>query len=147
MKKMFALFILITFNISFAKSQCSDIVLKSIGQVSALYLYNTYGLIGSLADGLESSPNDSTSVRPLINEQISTLTSLKSTYSEMATNGGLAQNDQNFVYEIIDAYTLLIDEAKALNAYMKSPGTTEADFFQTKRKAAWAKIAAILGLE
>lgn len=146
MKKIVTIVILIILNSSFAKSQCSDIVLKSIGQVSALYLYNTYGLIGSLADGLESSPNDSTKVRPLINEQISTLTSLKSTYSEMASNGGLTQNDQNFVYEIINAYTLLIDEARALNLYMQSPNTTEADNFQTKRTAAWAKIASILGL-
>jgi len=52
-----------------------------------------------------------------------------------------------YVSEIIDAFGILIDEGNAAIDYIETGEEVYLDRFETKRIAAWDKIAYLLGLE
>ncbi|MFZ5551778.1 MAG: hypothetical protein ACOZCO_01580 [Bacteroidota bacterium] len=130
-----------------AKSQCESEILDSYGAVSSMYLYNTYIVIGSVGDGFEKGVYDAAYTKLIMNEQISAADNIISGYKAVLATGTITREDSVTLKEMADCCELLKAEATALNVYADDSSAINGDKFQEKRKAAWAKIAEILGFE
>lgn len=123
-------------------------MLETFGAVSGILVYNTYIVIGTMADSYEGEVYDSTDVTSYLGEQTGAMQNLADQYILLRDSGFLKDTaDQVFVGALIEACHLLDAEATALLDYVATPTTENATIFQEYRSRAWAKIADILGLD
>jgi hypothetical protein len=150
MRSLFLVFVfLFTFSQSAtAQTDRENVVLEALGGFSALALYNSYIVVGAVADGFVSDVYTKEMAISLITEQISSLELLIEHCNKLLT-GGVLQNasDKEYVSGIREALKLLKAEASALKGFVESGNETDQKAYDENRNAAWSKIAKLLGLE
>ncbi|MFO1094736.1 MAG: hypothetical protein U0992_15735 [Planctomycetaceae bacterium] len=117
-----------------------------IGALGGAHVYTTYAYIGVLADGLSKELYKPEQTTELLNEIVSVSDSLIKNLGRVR-DGGVSPADTTAINNMIDIYKLLQDEAKAAIAFTGSRTPEDAEKFDAARKAAWPKIADLLGLE
>jgi hypothetical protein len=150
MRSLFLVFVfLFTFSQSAtAQTDRENVVLEALGGFSALALYNTYIVVGAVADGYVSEVYTKEMANNLIAEQISSVELLTEHCNKLLT-GDVLQNpsDKEYVSGIREALKLLKAEATAFKSYIESGAESDQKTYDTNRNAAWAKISKLLGIE
>jgi hypothetical protein len=131
-----------------AQTERENAVLEALGGFSALALYNTYIVVGAVADGYVSEVYTKEMAIDLIAEQISSLDLLSEHCTKLLT-GTVLQNasDKEYVTGIRESLKLLKSEATALKNYINSGSESDQNAYNENRNAAWTKIAKLLGIE
>lgn len=146
-------FAILVFSLTFgstvnAQTDRENVVLEALGGFSALALYNTYIVVGAVADGYASDIYTSEMATNLIAEQISSIELLQE-HCDKLLSGTVLQNpsDKEFVTGIREALKLLKSEAKSFKNYIESGSEGDQKAYNDNRNAAWTKIAKLLGIQ
>jgi hypothetical protein len=140
--------VLPAFALSAQSSDKENTFLETLGAASGIMIYNTYVAIGSIADGYEYEAYDSAEVKVFMDEQAGAMQNMATQYQALLDSGYLeAQEDQEFVSELIVTCRLLSDQAGALTQYALTQSDDVAQAFQDYRSEAWQKIAYLLDID
>ena len=126
-------------------AQDEDPALYAVGALGASNLYNTYFLLGTLADGYATAAYTAQFADELARDIIGLNESSIEVLRRLAEEGDLTGEDLDLVNNMIEAHRLLIGQAWGLIAYVDDASNTE-DWFSYRRKA-WELIQSILGIE
>lgn len=122
--------------------------LRLIGGSMAAMVYNSYVSIGVIADAYESEAYDDEAVKSLMQEQVNMCVKLQEQLQGFVESGFTSDsNDLEYLNRFDGTLELLQEEANALMDYVDNPAELSAEQFQSARKAAWAEIADLLGIE
>lgn len=149
MKKLFFL-VLLAFAVQ-AQAQSTtgkNEALEALGGSGGLLLYDTYLVIGEAADAYSREAYTAAEVEEIVNEQIGGIATVQKQYDALLATKFLSDpNDQKFLRQLIDAFDLVVAEGNALIDYVNSGTDIDANTYDENRKAAWAEISSLLGMD
>ncbi|MFW5826071.1 MAG: hypothetical protein ACOCVO_00795 [bacterium] len=126
-------------------AQEDDPALYAVGALGASNLYTTYFLLGTLADGYATAAYTASFADELARDVIGLNESSIEVLEDLLDDDGLLDEDRTLVTEMIEAHSLLINQAWGLIAYIDDSSDTD-DWFEYRR-AAWDAITELLGIE
>lgn len=126
-------------------AQEDDPALYAVGALGASNLYTTYFLLGTLADGYATAAYTSTFADELARDVIGLNESSIEVLEDLLDDDALVGEDRALIKEMVEAHTLLINQAWGLIAYVADSSDTD-DWFRYRR-AAWELITQLLGIE
>jgi hypothetical protein len=135
-----SLFLLVAVGVT-AQEQESDPVLYALGAVGVSNLYFSYSFLGSVADGVASGVYDPVTASDLTDDAISLNTSSRDVLTGLLDASGLSDDDKRTLEEMIEAHSLLIQEAWGLLSYIDDPSDSED--FRYYRDQAWNAISSL----
>lgn len=144
MKRVFILCLVIVIGSATVVAQDEDPALYAIGALSASNLYNTYFLLGTLADGYANAAYPASFARDLTRDVIGLSESAVDVLGELVAQDDVVPEDRRLVERMIQAHNLLINQAWGLISYIDDPEDTD-DWF-TYKEQAWEEITSILGI-
>jgi hypothetical protein len=123
-------------------------LLELFGGISAGFLYNTYGLIGSISDGYAHEAYDPLTVSNLMDAQKKLADNLVKMIEEL-NNGGVLKNkkDQDFTASFISILKGLKKQAQLLEDYADNRSRQKQDAYEAQRKQNWSAISKLMGIE
>lgn len=124
-----------------------DLFLESIGAFTAQGMYLTYSAIGSLADSYENEVYDKDKTLRVLGEYLALAKVAREQLTKLLGEATLSANDSKFVTKCLQTYNYLVQEGEALKRYIETGNSTHVDTFHKNRKAAWANIQELLGLD
>jgi hypothetical protein len=135
-------------NSATAQTDRENAVLEALGGFAALSLYNTYIVVGAVADGYASEVYTQEMAINLLAEQVSSVELLTEHCNKLLT-GSVLQNasDKEYISGIRDALKLLQAEASSYKNFIESRSENDQKAYDENRNAAWAKISKLLGFE
>ena len=151
MKKLF-LFLCIILLLSTAYGQtCEERekeLLTTIGSFSAGYLYNTYGMIGSISDGFVHDAYDAETVNDLLKAQNNLLDHLTNTMEKLV-KGQFLTDSVDIRYAGSAALVLkgLKKQSELLMEYVKNKSKQKSDAYDDQRNRNWKEISKLMGLK
>jgi hypothetical protein len=140
MKKFFLLPVLFFLFLTSGKTQCKKEVLTVIGESSFVAIYNSYCVIGLTADAVFNNVYVDTFARDIANEQIRYIQVLKEEIRLSAEADAYDIDWELYMYDAIACFEKISEAAEALVLYIANKNTSNYDFFQVKREAAWDSI-------
>jgi hypothetical protein len=148
MKKLF-FFLLVALSLQVhAQTSGKNEALEALGGSGGLLLYDTYLVIGEAADAYSRDAYTASEVEEIVKEQIGGITTVQKQYEALLATKFLSDpNDQKFLRELSDAFDLVVAEGEALVDYVNSGSDTDATIYDDNRKAAWAEISSLLGMD
>ena len=126
-------------------AQEDDPALYAVGALGASNLYTTYFLLGTLADGYATAAYTASFADELARDVIGLNESSIEVLEDLLDDDGLLDEDRALVKSMIEAHSLLINQAWGLLAYIED--STDTDEWFEYRRAAWDAITELLGLE
>lgn len=117
-----------------------------IGALGGSHVYTTYGYIGVIADGVPKDTYSEEKVRELMAEVIAMNDNLVAQLAKVRATS-LMPEDIEALDQMIEIYSLLREQAEALNAFTQSRTQEHANEFERLRTTVWPKISLLLGLE
>ncbi len=126
-------------------AQEDDPALYAVGALGASNLYTTYFLLGTLADGYATAAYTASFADELARDVIGLNESSIEVLEDLLDDDGLLDEDRTLVKEMMEAHSLLINQAWGLIAYIEDSSDTD-DWFEYRR-AAWDAITELLGIE
>lgn len=152
-KRSFAILgILITFLFLFrigvqSHENSKNILLGTVGGLSAQGVYLTYVSIGTLADGYVYKAFNKKMATSLLGEYIGLAGNSKNLLKKLIDQKIVSGRDINFVKDLIITYDLLIAEANAFRQYVATDDKNQIKIYDSNRKKAWAKISKLLNIK
>ena len=128
-----------------AVAQEEDTALYAVGALGASNLYNTYFLLGTLADGYATAAYTAQFADELARDIIGLNESSIEVLQRLVDQNITVGEDRQLVLDMITAHELLTGQAWGLIAYVEDSTDTAAWF--SYRRQAWELITAILGIE
>jgi hypothetical protein len=151
MKKIFiALTVLFLSSISYAQTceEREDKLLSSMGSFSAAVLYNSYGMIGAIADGYNNNAYDAKAVNDLMVTQQKLYDNLAQVLEELKSGNVLKdESDKKYAASAIEILKGLKRQAKLMNDYAETRNQKNQELFEAQRKKNWKDIATLMGIE
>lgn len=152
MKNILTFCILSLFMFGFVNAQTSnvkeDAALHTLGATSGLLVYQTYMVIGAVADGHNAEAYTKETVNTLMDEQIASCTNINDSYQKLLASGFLtSKGDQDYVRELMATISVLKEEATALKAYVNNSTDANVQTYQKARTQAWDLISKLLGFD
>lgn len=126
-------------------AQEDDPALYAVGALGASNLYTTYFLLGTLADGYATAAYTASFADELARDVIGLNESSIEVLEDLLDDDWLLDEDRTLVKEMMEAHSLLINQAWGLIAYIEDSSDTD-DWFEYRR-AAWDAITELLGIE
>jgi len=151
MRKYIIALFLLPVSISSISQSCGERenkLLEAFGGFSAGFLYNTYGLIGSISDGYTHEAYDAVTVAELMDAQIKVADNLVKVLDELK-NGGFINDtkDQNFAGSVITILKGLKKQANLLEDYADNKSRQKQEAYEEQRKQNWSAISKLMGIE
>ena len=128
-----------------AFAQEEDSALYAVGALGASNLYNTYFLLGTLADGYPTAAYTAQFADELARDIIGLNESSREVLQRLIDQKTVVGEDKQLVLNMITAHELLTGQAWGLISYVEDSSDTEAWF--SYRRRAWEIITDILGIE
>jgi hypothetical protein len=128
-----------------AQSEDADPALYAVGALGASNLYNSYFLLGTLADGYATGAYTAEFADELARDIIGLSESAVEVLEDLSDDGAIAGGDRRLVSRMIRAHELLIQQSWGLITYVEDTSQTEAWFYY--RRLTWEAITEILELE
>lgn len=123
-------------------------LLSLMGSFSAGFLYNTYGLIGSIADGYEQGAYNATTVTDLLDAQKTVADNMTNSLEKMSTeNVFLKQTDKEYVVAIINIIKGLKIQSQFLLAIVKSKTQKNSIAYEEQRNKNWKDLSKLMGIK
>lgn len=151
MKKIFfALLVLIISVNSFSQTceEREDKLLSAVGGFSAGLLYNTYGLIGSVADAFGKDAYSAETVTDLMNAQKNMADNIIKMLDGLIKDNALKdENDKNYVIATKEIIAGLKKQAEILADYAKTNSSQQQRAYEQQRQKNWKDISKLMGIE
>lgn len=123
-------------------------LLEAMGSFSAAAMYNTYGAIGSIADGFGGEVYKAEMVTSLLNAQIALCGNLIKVMDSLKTGKILtAQSDQNYSTDVIAILKGLKNQASFFLDYVKDKAQQKMDDYSAQRDKNWKDLCKLMGME
>jgi hypothetical protein len=150
MKKIiFCISLLILSHQSISQQNCDESERNSnaiIAAVSAGFLYNTYALIGSLADGYESNAFDEATLVDLFSAQKQMARNMSSLFEKQDTDPNLQDLGRK---EYMRSLTAIIKEFELqmnlLEKMVQNKSRKNIEAYTTQRSKSWKDISKLMG--
>lgn len=136
---------LIVFS-AFTVSIAGQLQLETIGASVGSNIYLTYLSIGVTADAYENKTYKKESATTYVKSVVGQAKLIKGYLQKLIDSGEVEGEDVNFIKEMISVYDLLIGEGNAFVDFVNTGEKQHLSNFHENRKAAWAKIEVLLGL-
>ena len=125
-----------------------DQALETLGATGGMMIYNTFLVIGTIADGNTKAVYEDQFAIDLLDEQIAAINLLDTQYTELYKSGFITDaSDKKFIEDVIKALHLLKNEATHLKRYISYDLDSDLDEYNAARNSAWDLIKEILGIE
>jgi hypothetical protein len=151
MKKIIVDFILVTLSLNSFSQTCEEReskILSLVGGFSAGMLYNTYGVIGAIADGFTKDAYTQESVNSLMSAQKSMADNfIKMLEENVKQNVFIKESDKNFIVATIEIIKGLKKQAQLLIDISETNSGKKKDAYEDQRKKNWAELSKLMGIE
>jgi hypothetical protein len=151
MKKIIVAFILVTLSLNSFSQTCEEReskILSLVGGFSAGMLYNTYGVIGAIADGFTKDAYTQESVNSLMSAQKSMADNfIKMLEENVKQNVFIKESDKNFIVATIEIIKGLKKQAQLLIDISETNSGKKKDAYEDQRKKNWAELSKLMGIE
>lgn len=151
MKKILvALCMLAVTSSSFAQTceEREDKLLGIMGSLSAGFLYNTYGLIGSLADGYGHDAYDATTVTDLLNAQKKLSDNMIGLFEKAINENAFKDlKDKDYLVASISIIKGFKTQIELLLKVVKNNSQNNLDNYDTQRNKNWKDLSKLMGIK
>jgi hypothetical protein len=120
---------------------------EAYGATAGLGLYNIQVILGLSADAFEKEVYAAEQMNDIVGEQKTILTTLSDYMVKLQGLKTTSAADKKSLKDMNAVATKLTETADSLLAYVADSSVENAEDFQTKRKASYAALADLLGLE
>ena len=147
------IFVLLIFTISHrAVSQTcekrEDQLLGMMGGLSAGFLYNTYGLIGSIADGYGQDAYSESTVIDLLEAQKKLADNMVTLLEKMvAENAFKKQTDKDYVVSSVAVIKGLKTQVQLLITLIKNKSQKNIAAYDQQRNKNWKDLSKLMGVD
>ena len=151
MKKVLTL-LLMSLLLLHARSQTCEqrekVQVSTIGSFSAAFLYNTYGMIGSLADGFGHDAYDEETMTGLLNAQTKLLDNMTQVMEKLFLGNNLQDSvDANYARNTATLLQGLKKQVQHLQEYVNSKSKQKLDAFHVQQDKNWKAISKLMGIK
>ena len=149
-KYLLILAALFVFSNSYSQTceEREDKLLSAVGGFSAGLLYNTYGLIGSVADAFGKDAYTAETVTDLMNAQKNMADNIIKMLDGLINDKALKdENDKNYVIATKDIIAGLKKQAEILVNYAKTNNNQQQKAYEQQRQKNWKDISKLMGIE
>lgn len=150
MKKIIMGTLLLLFSVPSFSQTCEereDKLLESFGSFSAGFIYNTYGLIGSVTDGYMKDAYSDETLNDLMKAQKSVLDNLVSVLTKMIDEKTLKDDaDVNYCNKAISIMKGLKTQAELLQEYARKRNRDSQNAYDVQRQKNWKDISKLMGI-
>lgn len=123
-------------------------LLSAIGSFSAGLLYNTYGLIGSVADAFEKNAYPPETVADLMNAQKNMADNLIKMIDGLLNENALSNDkEKNYITAAKEVITGLKKQAEILADYARTNSSRQQKAYEQQRQKNWKDISKLMGIE
>jgi len=149
MKKIFLAFVIMISVNSFSQTceQRETKLLQAVGGFSSALLYNTYGVIGSIADAYVKNAYNATMVNNLMTAQKTLADNLVTMLNNLVKDSVLKQTDRDYAMGVITILNGLKDQASLLQEFSTVNGEKKQEAYEEKRKENWSAICKLMGIK
>jgi|GEM_PF-3098912 hypothetical protein len=116
---------------------------RTIGLLSAAYLFQTFTVIGAVGDGFAKKAYTEEKARGLLSVSLKLTISVADAFEAMKKMK-LPATDRKAVIELNEVAELLVVEAKALSAYIRSEDKSDFRKYNKARKNVWDRLSKLL---
>lgn len=119
-----------------------------MGSLSAGFLYNTYGLIGSIADGFSHDAYDENTTTDLLNAQKKLADNMVSLFEKIIGENALKdQKDKDYLTAFISIIKGFKTQVDLLLKVVKNNSKNNLDNYETQRTKSWKDISQLMGIK
>lgn len=151
MKKLIIVLSVIIVSLNSFSQTCEereDDLLQTFGGMSAGFLYNTYGLLGSIADGFGKDAYNPSTVTDLMDAQQKLMDNMISLLEGMIRkNIFIKQSDKEYVLSSISVIKGLKTQVQLLQSLVKNQTQKNINAYDDQRNKNWKDISKLMGIE
>jgi hypothetical protein len=151
MKKILLAFVFGAAALHVSGQNCEEreqALLTAFGGLSASYLYNTYGVIGSIGDGFGCDTYDVEMVDDLLSAQKRVLDNMIATIDNLINKKHLTDtSDISYSKSFIALMKGLRQQADLLIDYSKTKAKKKLTEYEAQRNKNWKDLAKLMGIE
>jgi hypothetical protein len=122
-------------------------ILNTLGYTTGQSLLLSHMAIGTLADAFVAKTYKSGEATNFVSTYINITQGMKDQMGKLLDADVLTKNDTQFVRSTVEVLDLVLDEAKALKAFVKSGDDSDAQAYDKARKKALKEIKSLLGMK
>ena len=123
------------------------VLLNTLGYTTGQSVLLTHMAVGTLADAFVAKTYKSGEATNFITTYINITTGMKGQMNKLLDADTLSKNDEQFIRNTIDVLDLVLEEARALKAFVTSGDDADAGAYDKARKKALRDIKALLGMK
>ena len=151
MKEIITVFTMLAFSFTSFSQTCEEReqkLLESIGTLSAGFFYNTYGLIGSLADGYEHDAYSASTVTDLLNAQNKLAGNMIIYLEKMVSDNILKdQEDKDYVTSSANLLKGFKTQIGLLLTLVNSKTQKNINAYEEQRNKNWKELSRMMGID
>ena len=123
-------------------------LVQCIGAFTAGYLYNTFGLIGSISDGFVNEIYDEKTTSNLLTAQKKVLDNLGVLLDSLILTGTFSSKEEKDDVAVTKSIFIGIKkQADLMLEYVRNKGQHRLDAYGEQRKKNWSEISKMMGVE
>jgi len=151
MKKIVIAFAMLALSFSGFSQTCEEReqkLLESIGTLSAGFFYNTYGLIGSLADGYEHDAYSADAVTDLLDAQKKLAENMIIFLQKMLSDNIVKeQKDKDYMNTSVTLLKGFKTQIDLLLNLVNNKTQKNINAYEEQRKKSWKELSRMMGME
>jgi hypothetical protein len=149
MKKLLVIYLLMISLPGFTQNNERETrLLQAVNGFSAATLYNTYGVIGSVADAYVNKAYTATVVNQLMTAQKNLAENLVNVFGSLVKDSILiAPADRDYAASCIIILNGLKLQAGLLQEYSSTNSNKKQDAYEDQRKKNWSAISQLMGIK
>lgn len=122
-------------------------ILNTLGYTTGQSVLLTHMAVGTLADAFVAKTYKSGEATNFVATYINITQGMKDQMGKLLDADVLTKNDTQFVRNTVEVLDLVLDEARALKAFVKSGDDSDAQSYDKARKKALREIKSLLGMK
>ena len=123
-------------------------LLSTVGSFSAGYLYNTYGVIGSVSDGFGNNVYSTETVNDLLEEQKKVLDNMIKSMGTLVEGGFIKDSsDISYIRSSISLMKGLKKQAELMQEYAKRKTQSRLNEYDEQRRKNWKDLSKMMGID
>ena len=127
--------------------QREEKIKNSLNSFSAALLYNTYGLIGSIADGFGQDVYNSETAINLLDAQKKLMDNLVNVLDDLSKNNFLPEKDSIYASSASTILKGLKKQAELMQDYCNNKRQQKLNAYEEQRKKNWSAINSLMGVK
>lgn len=123
------------------------VLLNTLGYTTGQSVLLTHMAVGTLADAFVAKTYKSGEATTFITTYINITNGMKGQMNKLLDADTLSKNDSQFIQNTIEVLDLVLEEARALKAFVTSGDDSDAGAYDKARKKALKEIKTLLGMK